>query len=305
MTDRKPCVRCQRAIDATAGICPYCNWNQTEAAPPPEVLAQPSPAARMYTRPEPWNARRLVLIGVGIVVMLVGSFFFGMVINRDGAPTRAPETVEEQAAEHNLQNQKPKRADTPLVFEGQGGIEQQPITSAPVNTAEGASDDAYARTDATAVSAAEYAQMAKRAAAEKRRPAALVDPRSITGAAYAQGSPLRNRRSEFDSSPRAPVQAASSRPPMGGARVASSGGTHTRPIPTYQPLPPIRGQGSARFTIMVGADGRVKDVNVEQMMRGGNTGAIIGSMQAWRFKPATNNGEPVAAPYTVEISFKQ
>jgi hypothetical protein len=297
MTERKTCVKCQRAIDATAGICPYCNWNQAQAAPSPEVLAQPSPASRMYTPPEPFNAKRLIIIGVGVLVMLIGSFFFGMVINRDGAPTRAPETVEEQAAEHNQENLKPKRADTPLVFEGQGGIEQQPITSAPLNTVDGAPDDAYARTDATAVSAAEYAQMAKRAAAEKRRSPALVDPRSITGAAYAQGSPLRNRRPNFDSSPRTPVQAS--------ARIASSNVSHTRPVPTYQPLPPIRGEGKARFTLMVGADGRVHDVNVEQMMHGGNTGAIIGSLQSWRFRPATNNGEPVAAPYTVEISFKQ
>lgn len=299
MSEQKPCVRCQRPIDGTAGICPYCNWNQTQAAPPPEVMAQPTPAARMYTPPEPFNMRRLVIIGAGVVVLLVGAFFFGMVINRDGAPTRTVETVEEQAAEHNAENLKPKRADTPLVFEGQGGIEQQPITSAPVNTADGTpSNDAYARTDATAVSAAEYAQMAQRAAAEKRRPAMLVDPRSITGAAYAQGSPLRDRRPTFDSSPRTPVQ--QSAPHMATASV-----THTRPIPTYQPLPPIRGMGKARFTLMVNADGRVTDVNVEQMMSGGNTGAIIGSMQAWRFKPATDNGRPVAAPYTVEISLKQ
>lgn len=299
MTERKPCVRCQRAIDATAGICPYCNWNQAQAAPPPEVLAQPSPAARMYTPPEPFNMRRLVIIAAGVVVMLVGAFFFGMVINRDGAPTRAPETVEDQAAEHNQENLKPKRADTPLVFEGQGGIEQQPITSAPVNTADGGvADDAYARTDATAVSAAEYAQMAKRAEAAKRRPAVLVDPRSITGAAYAQGSPLRARRSTFDSSPRTPVQQAA-------PRVASGGASHTRPVPTYQPLPPIRGSGKARFTLMIGPDGRVKNVNVERMLAGGNTAAIIGSIQSWRFNPATENGHPVAAPYTVEISLRQ
>ena len=31
--------------------------------------------------------------------------------------------------------------------------------------------------------------------------------------------------------------------------------------------------------------------------------ALLGAIQSWRFKPATENGEPVAAPYSVEISF--
>lgn len=77
----------------------------------------------------------------------------------------------------------------------------------------------------------------------------------------------------------------------------------TRPVPEHQPLPRLSGSGTARFTLVVGADGRVKDVNVEQMLRGGNNAALISAIQTWRFKPATENGEPVAAPYSVEISF--
>ena len=33
------------------------------------------------------------------------------------------------------------------------------------------------------------------------------------------------------------------------------------------------------------------------------TGKLIAVVQSWRFKPATVNGEPVAAPYSVELSF--
>ena len=69
-------------------------------------------------------------------------------------------------------------------------------------------------------------------------------------------------------------------------------------MPQYQPIPRISGTGKARFTLVVGPDGRVKDVNVERMLRGGNTAALLGAIQTWKFKPATENGEPVAAPYS-------
>ena len=79
----------------------------------------------------------------------------------------------------------------------------------------------------------------------------------------------------------------------------------TRPVPEYQPIPRISGVGKARFTMIVGRDGRVKDVSVQQMLRNGNNAALLGAIQSWRFRRATENGEPVAAPYSVEISFKR
>jgi TonB family protein len=78
----------------------------------------------------------------------------------------------------------------------------------------------------------------------------------------------------------------------------------TVPIPEYQPLPRLRVRANsvARVQLTIGADGRVHDVNVQQGI-GPNTGALIAVMQRWRFKPATENGSPVAAPFTVELSF--
>jgi len=35
----------------------------------------------------------------------------------------------------------------------------------------------------------------------------------------------------------------------------------------------------------------------------GGTGALINAVQHWRFRPATMNGEPVSAPYSVQIQF--
>jgi hypothetical protein len=315
MIDRTPCRRCQRAIDAMAGHCPFCNWDQSQPAPPPEELAAAPPPAVVYTPPEDFNLKKLIGISAGIVAMLVLAFLFGMVVNRDGAPDKAPEELTEQAAEHNAENKKPRRADTPLVPAGEGGIDQRPITSAPVAAPPGETPNDYQRTDATAVSAEEYAQIAKRAQAEKKKMAVLVDPRTLTGPAYAQGGYTRLPSQQRPrSTTRPPMQgmdgtspleqqqqqqqqqAEALRPPVRSARAI-----RTRPVPQYQPLPPLRGTGSARFTLLIGADGRVKDVNIEQTMVGGNTPALVGAIQNWRFKPAMENGEPVTAPYSVEI----
>lgn len=301
MTDRNRCVKCQRAIDAISSICPFCNWNQSKPAPPPDVLAALSPAAASYTPQEEFRLKKLILIAVGVVVMLIGSFAIGMVINRDGAPDKAPESLEQQAAEHNAENQKPRRADTPLVPAGQGGIEQQPITSAPVLEPRGNLPNEYQRTDATAVSAAEYAQMANRARAEKKeKMTTLVDPRSLSGPAYAQGArvPMQPRSA---SAPGADGQSGAATPQY--AERATRRSVRTRPVPEYQPIPRVHGQGKARLTLIVGADGRVRDVSIERTLPGGNTAALIAAVQRWRFKPATENGEPVAAPYSVELSF--
>jgi TonB family protein len=67
-------------------------------------------------------------------------------------------------------------------------------------------------------------------------------------------------------------------------------------------LPRLRASGTARLDLVIGPDGRVQDINVRRAIRG-NTPALIAAVQRWRFKPATENGRPVTAPYSVEISF--
>lgn len=238
--------------------------------------------------------RRGLMIGGG-VLLLVASFLVGVLINRDGAPKNAPVPLEEQAARQNPS--APLRADTPLVPAGTGGIEQ-PITSAPVTTTDGSALAEYQRTDATAVSALEYAQMEKRARAEQARNPSFVDPRSLTGPAYAQHAPLPPRRTAA----RPPVHPAdaATQAPAQPVRVA-----RTRPVPQYQPIPPMRGRGTARLSLTVGPDGNVKEINVERALEGGNTAALLAAVQRWRFKPAMENGSPVSAPYSVDISFKR
>lgn len=305
MSERKPCTRCARAIDEWAKICPFCNWDQSQPAPavPPPVPE----AVANYTPPSEFDLKKKALYGgIGILV-LIAAFGVGMVINQDGAPDKAPLTVEEQQeAEAAERKAGPvRRADTPLVPTNEVGGIEQPVTSAPVAAQPGATPNDYQRDDATAVSSTEYAEIAKRARAEKEKMAALVDPRSLTGPAYAQAPQRAPQR-------RSPVQMAQRTPPpipgSDGApqaarapeprRVAS-----TRPVPQYQPIPRLRANGSARLTLQVGSDGRVDGVNVDRSI-GPYTSQLVSAAKTWRFKPATVNGEPVSAPYTVDISFE-
>ncbi len=73
---------------------------------------------------------------------------------------------------------------------------------------------------------------------------------------------------------------------------------------TYQPLPDVNVSQpmTARLQLTVGKDGLVKEVNVIQGIPG-ETGKLIAAVQRWRFKPATENGNPVEAPFTVDVAF--
>lgn len=318
MSERKPCIRCERGIDAWAKLCPFCNWDQSRPAPA-QPAAPPAEVAQ-YKPPDELDWRKYALYGGAGLLLLVVAFLVGMVINQDGAPKHAPETIEEQLAEQKAAGPV-KRADTPLVPTNEpGGISEPPITSAPVAAQPGAAPNDWNRTDATAVSATEYAEMARRAKAERDRMTAMVDPRTLTGPAYAQGQRVVRRRPQNTVAQNQvpPMPGSGSTPPMAGAAPAPASNSaasaapppaprrnsiRTRPVPQHQPLPQIYGRGTARLSLLIGADGRVKSVDIEKPLDR-DTARLIGAIQSWRFKPATENGEPVAAPYSVEITFR-
>jgi protein TonB len=294
MDEKKPCVRCERAIDTWAAICPFCNQDQN--APVRKNQIAPAPVAE-YRPPSEHDLKKKGLMAGAGVLLLAASFGVGMLVNRDGAPKNAPETVEQQLAEEAAERNIPpvRRADTPLVPTNEPGGIEQPITSAPVAAAPGATPDDYQRTDATAVSATEYAEMARRAKAEKEKMAVIVDPRSITGPAYQPRTSAAARPSSS-----ANVQRAAARTTPAPTRRVTM---RTRPVPEYQPLPNIEGGGRAKLSLLIGADGRVRRVDIQQPLQR-RTAELVSAVQSWRFKPATENGEPVAAPYSVEIKFQ-
>lgn len=277
MTDSKPCVRCRRNIDPQARNCPFCNWNQEQT--PPAVEKVPAPVAA-YQPPEERSVRQKLSILGGGLLLLLGSFFVGMIINKEDAPKHAPETLAEQTSGKSAG--MPSASRTTLIPTNERGGFEQPITSAPVGSFDQGGIPNPDRADATAVSATEYAELAKRVRAERQRPASITDPRSITAPAYV---------------PRP-------RPAPSSVAASAPTATRSRPIPRYQPLPQMRAQGSARLTLLVGTDGRVKEVEVHRALPQ-HTARLVAAVQAWRFRPAMENGEPIAAPYSVEISFRR
>ncbi|HUP48328.1 MAG TPA: TonB family protein [Thermoanaerobaculia bacterium] len=324
MDDKKPCVRCDRKIDPYARICPYCNHDQIAPPPSPQQQSAEAVAASAgYVPPAERNWRRHMIMIGGSVLLLVASFVVGTIINRDDAPKNAPKPVTGTTGEEN-RVPRARRSDLTLVPVSDQAAFEQPITSAPIpNPAEGVPTE-YQRSDATAVSSVEYATLAQRAQAERRAEQELVDPRSITTPSYAQqrrppaaqapqtaraetepgepeGAPppmtsaARERGLEADSS-RARRPGASDEP----ARVVR----FTRPVPEHQPLPRINVSQpvTARLQLTIGADGRVKQIHLKNSVPG-HTPELITAVQRWRFKPATENGVPVAAPFTVDISF--
>lgn len=305
MNEKRPCIRCDREIDAYAKICPYCNWDQTQTEIPPPSQ---QPVAAPYVPPAERSWKRHILIAIAGVGLLILSFFVGALINSDAAPEEAPTPIVGGDAETAAQVTPAKRADVTLV--PVTDIEA-PITTAPVAAlAEGIPTE-YQRSDATAVSSVEYAQLAARAAEEKRRNAALVDPRSITGPAYAQAQaqrpatapePVPPPQTSADSGRfEEPSQSSEPAPRDEPARVM----VRTRPVPISQPIPDIQVDRNvtARLDLTIGPDGRVKAVNLREGIPG-QTAKLIATVQQWRFKPATENGVPVSAPFTVDISFR-
>jgi TonB family protein len=294
MSERQPCIRCGRAIDAWSKLCPFCNWDQAN----PDIPVETARRAAVEVRPEDDLREQLKkkgLFAAGGVLVLIASFLVGMIINSDDAVTVAPEPVLEQ-------DQKVippvKRADTPLVPTNERGGVEQPITSAPVAATPDGMSDGYDRSDATAVSSDEYNQLAKRAKAEKERMSMVVDPRTLSGPAYAQS----HRAASRSSSALQQTSAPGGQPAPAASRPVRRAAIRTRPVPQSQPIPRIDGAGTARLTLIIGSDGRVRDVNIERPLRR-NTADLVAAVQRWRFKPATENGEPVSAPYSVDISF--
>jgi len=290
MTDQKRCVRCERAIDAVAKLCPFCNWDQAETPPP--VVAQAAPAAD-YVPPEEHKKRRMIIGAVGGVVLLITAFSLGSLIHGGNPEDTAAKTggslVSQTAGpgpqKVNLGGPQANVALEPVAVNQP--IVEQPITSAPAPTSTNGIPDAYQRSDATAVSSAEYQQLAARAKAEKQ--SALMDPRLLTAPVYTKPRP-RPQPAEPQEADAAPAQ----------QRIS----VRTPPRAEYIPFPEIHvdRETTIQLTLLVGADGRVHSVGIDGVLPG-QTAKLIAAIHSWRFRPATENGVPVSAPFSTAVSF--
>jgi hypothetical protein len=156
-----------------------------------------------------------------------------------------------------------------------------PVTEAPPPQASDTTKT-LGPSDATALPSQQYAAAAEqlRQQQQQQQTGSMIDPRSITGNPAYQ----------------APV----SRP---ARRVVSN--VDTQPVAVYQPVPDVRVEHpeTAQLSLIVGTDGRVHDIDIQ---RGAPdvTAALIGQVQQWRFRPATQNGQPVSSRFTVNVTFQ-
>ena len=86
--------------------------------------------------------------------------------------------------------------------------------------------------------------------------------------------------------------------------------THS-PVALYNPDPeyPEEGRranvsGTVKLSLTVGTDGLAHDVTVTKPLGHGFDEQAVRSVQEWRFEPAAENGKPVPARITIEVSFR-
>lgn len=296
MAEQKPCVRCGRSIDSLARTCVYCNWDQE--LPPPtaeEVAATPA-----YIPPKEHRGRNRILAIIGFVALILGAFVVGSMLHgfepKDAKTDTSHQSETARQAASASTAPSTHRSDVTLVPVAGGesiSDDHGAMTSVPVPaTASGGTTSTAEPTDATALPSQQYAAAAARAQAQSSTHP--VDPRSIRGDVLqsAAASPER------EASRKAPRRD----PSMAMAQTATR--PHSEPVPVYQPLPRIRvdRDSTARLYLTVGDDGRVKDIEVVQSVPG-EMPKLISAVQDWRFRPALQDGQPVTASFTVNITF--
>ncbi|PYQ33095.1 MAG: hypothetical protein DMF57_10695 [Acidobacteria bacterium] len=289
MADRKTCVRCGRPIDAYARACPFCNWDQSEA-PPARVETPTTQPAYVPPSDNPWRPKIIAIIAfVALVVIafVIGTFIHGF----DASEVKAAQNRNGASPAHSTAAPPPAHNIVTLVPVTDGNAlpsVEQPITSAPPQ-AEGQQSS-----DATALPADEYAAAAARAKAQKKAAGPSLDPRTITGTSSEPPPPRRAERERPTKTESTPPQ-----PAPEPRRVVA----RTEPVPEYQPVPDIHvnRDTTARLFLTIGPDGLVQDIDIAEAIPG-ETSKLIRAVQSWRFKPATENGVPVTARFSVDIT---
>jgi TonB family protein len=323
MNEKKNCIHCHRSIDAVARVCPYCNRDQERPRssevrpsvplPPIEPVAPVRVAARK--RMPNWSTRALLIAAV--VALLMASFAVGGLVyglGKRGEMTRGRSDRAPQITDASPRADREFPQLTLVTDSDPTATIGRSITSAPVPDPDHKIPEEFQRSDATALSSAEYTKLleqSRREAAKVPPPQpeqpVSVDPRTVTAQqppAAAPPPPVERTEPEREASASRQEPLRDPFPEPRRARVE-----RTSPVPIYQPLPRIKDRaeeiqesGTLRFRLNVDADGRVKEIRVLETMPG-MTGKMIAAIQTWKFKPATENGVPVEGTFMVDISF--
>ncbi len=96
-----------------------------------------------------------------------------------------------------------------------------------------------------------------------------------------------------------------------GPEVYKVGNGVSAPKPIYKPDPQYTAkakaakiQGTVILSVVIGADGAVKDVEVSKPLDPGLDQKAEDAIRMWKFQPAMKSGKPVACKVKVEVSFK-
>jgi TonB family protein len=95
-----------------------------------------------------------------------------------------------------------------------------------------------------------------------------------------------------------------------GGGVFRVGGGVSAPVPVYQPEAQFseearktKHQGTVLLSLVVGADGRPRDMRVVRPLGMGLDEKALEAVKQWRFDPAKRDGVPVAVYISVEVNF--
>jgi periplasmic protein TonB len=96
-----------------------------------------------------------------------------------------------------------------------------------------------------------------------------------------------------------------------GGGIFRVGGGVSAPRPIYDPDPEFseearaaKYQGKVLLWVVVGADGRPRDVRVRRSLGMGLDERAIATVKTWRFEPAMKDGHPVAVQVNIEVNFR-
>lgn len=303
--EKKPCVRCERLIDPVARLCPYCNWDQDVPAPRQSPLVS---AAAMEERDEQRSAQRRqglrkVLTIAGIAAVLLATFAIGGFVTRLGKKAEDKKPADIGTTEPTQPPRTPNAVtDLRLVSVDLTSTVGRSITSAPEPVGAPGPITAGNRSDTTALPSQQYAELAQRASEVAQAPQAeradTLDPRTIRPA------PPPQPRPQPSTQPATPPRTVPATPPPTARERPGDSVRRTRPEPISQPLPDINVSGTARFRLRIAPDGSVREVEVIQTIPGA-TAQLVAAVQRWKFRPATEDGEPVEGTHLVDVTFKE
>ncbi len=262
-----------------------------------------------YVPPPDNRSRNRILgatafVGFVIIVFVAGSLIHGSELRAEKAAQNALTTPDAPGASS-------PRSKVTLVPAESGSPTQweSPITSAPAQPQ--SVDMNGERTDATALPSESYAAAAQRAKAERdaRTNTGMIDPRTFAGNVEARRPRTVSNPVEQPQSPTALQTGApaAQQPESSTAQVPQTSLTaappRTKPIPIDRPVPvmTVDHPESARLLLTIGPDGRVSDINVLRPIPG-QMPPLLATVQRWRFKPATENGQPVTSTYSIDIN---